>query len=80
MGAVKKKKSDTPKAHAPAATEEKASSGELLAVIAAAIAAYEEDQYRQALYVKKLNRSAGVRPVWGAMGTNEAVNSRRQMY
>jgi len=71
----KKKKRDTAKASGLAA--DKTANEELLAVIAAAIAAYEEDRYRQALYIKKLNRSAGARPAWGAMGTNEAINVRR---
>ena len=50
---------------------------EIIAVLAAAIAAYEAEQYRPSLSIKKINRSAGVRPVWGAAGTNEAIDVRR---
>ena len=50
---------------------------ELIAVIAAAISAYEAGQRRQALYIRKLNRASGARPAWGVMGTSEAIDSRR---
>lgn len=52
-------------------------SDEIIAVIAAAVAAYGGEQYRQALYIRKLDRSAGVRPAWGIAGTNEAIDVRR---
>ena len=50
---------------------------ELICVIAAAIAAYEADQYGHKLYIRKLDRSAGVRPAWGVMGLTEAIDTRR---
>jgi len=50
---------------------------ELICVIAAAIAAYEADQYGHKLYIRKLDRSAGVRPAWGVMGVTEAIDTRR---
>ena len=50
---------------------------ELIAVIAAAISAYEAGQRRQGLYIRKLNRASGIRPAWGVMGTNEAIDTRR---
>ena len=54
-----------------------AADDELIAVIAAAISAYEAEQYRQALYISKLNRTAGTRPAWGVTGMNEAIDTRR---
>ena len=50
---------------------------ELIAVIAAAVAAYEAEQYRQALYIRKINRTAGTRPAWGIEGMMEAQDVRR---
>jgi len=54
-----------------------AADSELIAVISAAIAAYEGEQFRQTLYIRKLKRVCGVRPIWGYMGTQEAIDSRR---
>ena len=54
-----------------------AEDSELIAVIAAAVAAYEAEQFRQTLYIKKLNRTAGIRPAWGVIGTQEAIDVRR---
>jgi len=51
--------------------------GELIAVLSAAIAAYEAEQFTQTLYIQKINRACGVQPVWGVMGTQEAIDSRR---
>ena len=50
---------------------------ELVAVIAAAISAYESGHYRQTLHIRKLDRTAGTRPAWGVMGTSETIDSRR---
>ena len=50
---------------------------EIIAVLAAAVAAYEAEQYIPSLSIKKINRVAGVRPVWGVTGTNEAIDVRR---
>jgi len=52
-------------------------SSELIAVITAAIAAYEAEQYRQTLYIQKINRTYNVRPAWGVMGTHETIDARR---
>lgn len=81
MGIFGKKKEKTvaeAPAAVPAAEEKKAAeSGELVAVLTAAIAAYEAEQYRQTLYIRKIDRTAGVRPVWGVTGANEAIDVRR---
>ena len=50
---------------------------DLIAVISAAISAYESEQFVQKLYIQKINRAAGMRPIWGATGTNEAMDVRR---
>jgi len=60
-----------------AAGEAKAQNDEIIAVIAAAIAAYGAEQYSQTLYIRKLNRTAGTRPAWGVTGTYEAIDTRR---
>lgn len=54
-----------------------AENDDLPVVIAAAIAAYNANQYAPTLAVRKTNRIAGTRPVWGVMGTNEAMDTRR---
>ena len=75
MGLFGKKK----KAEAELATANTASaaiSEETIAVISAAVAAYEAEQYTQTLYIRKLNRAAGARPAWGVAGTNEAIDAR----
>jgi len=79
MGLFKKKQA------AAAALEETAEvlktpeddNSELIAVITAAIAAYEAEQFRQKLYIRKIDRSCGIRPIWGATGTQEAIDVRR---
>ena len=68
------------KAEAEIAAANMAAAGmteEMIAVIAAAVAAYEAEQYVQTLYIRKLDRAAGSRPVWGVSGTNEAIDVRR---
>jgi len=52
-------------------------SEELIAVIAAAVGAYEAEQFRRMLHIQKINRTCGVRPAWGVMGTQEAIDTRR---
>jgi len=76
----KRKKEAVLEAAAEPVTEEEASGaddGELVAVIAAAVAAYEAEQFRQMLYIQKINRTSGIRPVWGATGTLETIDTRR---
>jgi len=84
MGLFDRKKKDkaapeaAPEAISEAAeTAAAADDSELIAVIAAAVAAYEAEQYRQIFYIQKLNRASGQRPVWGAMGTQESIDTRR---
>ena len=50
---------------------------DLPVVLAAAIAAYESEQYTPTLAIRKIDRTAGVRPVWGIMGTTESIDVRR---
>jgi len=50
---------------------------ELIAVLAAAVAAYEAEQFVQTLYIQKINRSCRCLPAWGGMGTQEAIDTRR---
>jgi hypothetical protein len=55
----------------------KGADGELLAVLAAAAAAYEAEIYTPKLRIQKIRRAAGARPVWATAGTNEAIDARR---
>ena len=50
---------------------------ELLAVIAAAVSAFEAEQFVKTLHIRKIDRTSGTRPAWGAMGTTEAIDMRR---
>jgi hypothetical protein len=61
----------------PPETASDAVSGELLAVLAAAVAAYEAEAYTPKLDIRKINRAAGTRLAWAAAGTNEAIDVRR---
>ena len=56
---------------------ESAVNEELIAVISAAVAAYEAEQFVQTLYIQKINRSYNIAPVWAAMGRQEAIDTRR---
>jgi hypothetical protein len=47
-----------------------------IAVIAAALAAYEGNDADR-LYIRKIDRSAGVIPAWGVMGNREQIETRR---
>ena len=76
MGLFKRKKTAEQELAAAMAAEA-GITDEIIAVIAAAIAANEAEQYVPTLYIKKINRVAGVRPVWNATGTNEAIDVRR---
>ena len=81
MGLFSKKKKDEENVSVSELNEDPISAenedDDLIAVIAAAISAYEAEQFVQTLYIKKLNRTAGIRPIWGATGTNEAIDVRR---
>ena len=50
---------------------------EIVVAIMAAIAAYGTDQYVGTLNIRKLDRTAGVRPAWGVTGMMEAIDERR---
>jgi len=86
MGLFSRKKAETAVPEANAAADTAAGTGaaapdtvneEMIAVISAAIAAYEAEQFTQTLYIQKINRACGVRPVWGVIGTQEAIDVRR---
>ena len=82
MGIIRKNKKA---AHQEIVIEEAAALGkekdgineDLIAVITAAVAAYEAENFKQTLYIKKINRASGTRPVWGVIGTHEAIDVRR---
>ena len=76
MGIFKKKKEQA-ELEASAASASQTAADELIAVIAAAIAAYGADPYKCSLTIRKLDRTAAVRPAWGVAGTNEAIDVRR---
>ena len=78
----KKKEAEAAAINAAEAVDEQTAgletaNNELIAVLSAAIAAYEAEQFVQTLYIEKLNRACRVLPAWGAMGTQEAIDSRR---
>ncbi|MDR2162938.1 MAG: hypothetical protein LBO70_03230 [Clostridiales Family XIII bacterium] len=50
---------------------------EHVAAIAAALAAYEDSASASELYIRKIDRAAGVIPVWGIMGNREQIDTRR---
>jgi len=82
MGLFSRKKTDTvPEPAEEVTTAEQSApdtmSDELIAVITAAVAAYEAEQFVQTLYIQKINRALSMRPAWGAMGTQEAIDTRR---
>jgi hypothetical protein len=54
-----------------------ASSDEHIAVIAAALAAYEDGGAQTDLRIRKIDRAAGVIPAWGVMGNREQIDTRR---
>ena len=87
MGLFKKKKGQADTSSLDSGNEEIAAvmaaaiaaseDDDLPVVLAAAIAAYESDQYMPTLAIRKINRAAGVRPVWGILGTTESIDVRR---
>jgi hypothetical protein len=50
---------------------------ERIAVIAAALAAYEDSGVTTDLQIRKIDRAAGVIPAWGVMGNREQIDTRR---
>lgn len=77
MGLFSKKKPDAP-AVEPAAGVQATVDAELIAVISAAIAAYEgEAGATSNLIIRKIDRTAGVIPAWGVAGNREQIDTRR---
>ena len=52
-------------------------SAEIIAVIAAAIAAMEGVSNPDGLIIRKINRVSGFRPIWGSAGTADSLESRK---
>lgn len=52
-------------------------SAEIIAVIAAAIAAMEGSSNSGGLIIRKINRISGFRPIWGSAGTADCLDSRK---
>jgi len=80
MGLFSKKRKESVESEVSMAVDETAPASdndELIAVLAAAIAAYEAEQFVQTLYIQKINRTCGPHPAWAAMGTQEAIDTRR---
>ena len=82
LGATQKKPAAAPAAAAPAPVETKASVAEasddsLVAVIAAAIAAYQGANANN-LVVKKITRLSGDNTPWGASGLEDRLDTRRR--
>lgn len=50
---------------------------ELVAVITAAISAYDDNAVISDLVVRKINRIAGPKIAWSNAGLNESIDSRR---
>jgi hypothetical protein len=50
---------------------------EHIAAIAAALAAYEDGGALSDLFIRKIDRTAGVIPAWGVMGNREQIESRK---
>lgn len=64
-------------AAASAETTEPANDANLVAVIAAAIAAYEGEEIASNLVVKRIRRVAGPTAAWAREGRDECIESRR---
>ena len=64
------KNADKPKVEKAPAVQEEGISGEIIAAIAAAVAAMEEGT-GSSYSIRSVRRSAGTRPVWGAAGLME---------
>lgn len=78
MGLFKKKNPAPPDPSETAAEIKTAADNDLIAVISAAIAAYEsENGVSTNLIIKKINRTAGVIPAWGVAGNREQIDTRR---
>lgn len=77
MGLFSKKKPEAPVVE-PAEEVNAKADAELIAVISAAIAAYEgEAGATTNLIIRKIDRTAGVIPAWGVAGNREQIDTRR---
>lgn len=73
MGLFSRKKNVEPAPEVAATTD-----AELIAVISAAIAAYEGEAGASTnLIIRKINRAAGVIPAWGVAGNRENIELRK---
>lgn len=77
LGMFTKKAAGDKKTERAYEAEAVAAPGELIAVITAAIAAYESGQGHGNLTVRKINRISGPAPAWYDAGRAECMDSRR---
>lgn len=79
MGLFSKKKNADPAPKPTVAPEVTSTTdAELIAVISAAIAAYEgESGATTNLIIRKIDRTAGVVPAWGVAGNRENIDLRK---
>ena len=74
----RKKKQETEKISSAQQNKSPEQDEHLIAVIAAAIAAYEGESYATTnLIIKKIDRTAGTIPAWGTAGNREQIDTRR---
>ncbi len=79
MGLFRKKEGPAVSAAAEVAVDANVlSDADLIAVITAAVAAYEsENSASTNLIIRKIDRTAGVIPAWGVAGNREQIDTRR---
>jgi len=70
-------KSDAASAAASVPASETGSGAETVAVIMAAIAAYEGTDYVNNLIIRRINRLSGNRTAWSAAGSADCIESRK---
>ena len=68
---------ETPSVGQAASSVDTGISAEIIAVIAAAIAAMEGVSNPDGLMIRKINRVSGFRPIWGSAGTADSLESRK---
>ena len=77
FGKKKKNSADEkPKQTEQSKAEDVVTDGQLIAVISAAIAAFEEKAVSSDLVVRKVSRRRGRSTVWGDAGINDCMRSR----
>lgn len=78
MGLFSKKKPVEPARVEPSPEVAQTNDMELIAVLSAAIAAYEgEAGATTNLVIRKINRTAGSIPAWGVAGNRDSIDTRR---